>query len=333
MVDKNLCVSDRYLNHRVVFIVPYFGKTPSYFSLWLQSAEKNPDFDFLIYSDLPLSIESRSNVKQVQMSFSQIKERIERILKQKICLKTPYKLCDYKPMYGLIFEEDIKKYDFWGFIDIDLILGRLIDYITDEMFDLYDKLYYEGHFSLFRNCKLMNTLFMREYSNIIDWRYAFSTNYACHFDENGTVAWAHEIDPNCGIRFYNAWDFLDVPVDSYEILDGRTAGYAIWSDGVLKFFSFDGMQTRELMYIHLQKRKMNDFTTDSSKGFAVSRNSFYDLTVLNSNNYAEPEKDREKIKEFRAEKNRARRKQIVTNLMNGAIRFRICHRFNKWKSK
>lgn len=321
------------MKNKVAFIIPYFGRLPSYFSLWLKSAEKNPNFDFFICSDLPLNVKTESNVKQIQITFIELKSKIEKLLDQKVCLKTPYKLCDFKPMYGLIFEENLKEYDFWGFIDIDLILGRLTTFITDELLDLYDKLYYEGHFSLFRNCKLMNTLFMRKYPHVLDWEYAFSTNYACHFDENGTVAWAHEVDPNCGIRYYTSWDFLDVPVDSYEILDRETNGYALWIDGLLKFCSFDGMQTRELMYIHLQKRNMNGVVMNNSKGFAIARTTFYNIDSTGHAEYTKPEKHIENIEKFRAERKCARRKQIVTNLLNGALRARVYRKLRKWKSR
>lgn len=321
------------MKNKVAFIIPYFGRVPSYFSLWLQSAEKNPDFDFFIYSDLPLDIKAESNVKQIQISFVELKSKIEKLLNRKVCLKTPYKLCDFRPMYGMIFEEEIKGYDFWGFIDIDLILGRLTTFISDELLDTYDKLYYEGHFSLFRNCELMNTLFMRRYPHVLDWQYAFSTNYACHFDENGTAAWAHEVDPNCGIRYYNSWDFLDVPIDSYEISDGKVNGYALWIDGVLKFYSFDGTHTRELMYIHLQKRKMKKLVKNTLLGFAIARNTFYDLDVTESTEYTEPEKYIENVEKFKVERKCARRKQVVTNLMNGALRARVYRKLRKWKSR
>lgn len=321
------------MKNKVAFIIPYFGKMPPYFSLWLQSAEKNPDFDFLIYSDLQLNINPESNVKQIKVSFGELKCKIEKLLNRKVCLKSPYKLCDYRPMYGLLFEEDIQKYDFWGFMDVDLILGNICKFISDELLDLYDKLYYEGHFSLFRNCELMNTLFMRQYPHIMDGKYAFSTNYACHFDENGTVAWAHEVDPDCGIRFYTAWDFLDVPVDSYEIIDGKSSGYALWIDGILKFCSFDGKQTRELMYIHLQKRTMNECVTNNSVGFAIARNTFYNLDMIRCAEYTEPEKDVEKIEKFIIERKYARRKQIVTNLMNGALRARVYRMIRKWNCR
>lgn len=321
------------MKNKVVFIIPYFGKVPPYFSLWLQSAEKNLDFDFLIYSDLQLNINPESNVKLIKVSFGELKCKIEKLLNKKVRLKSPYKLCDYRPMYGLLFEENIQKYDFWGFMDVDLILGNISKFISDELLDLHDKLYYEGHFSLFRNCELMNTLFMRQYPHIMDWEYAFSTDYACHFDENGTVAWAHEVDPDCGIRFYTAWDFLDVPVDSYEIIDGKSSGYVLWIDGILKFCSFDGKKTRELMYIHLQKRTMNEFVTNNSIGFAIARNTFYNLDMIRCAEYTEPEKNVEKIEKFRTERKYARRKQIVINLINGALRARIYRIIRKLKCR
>lgn len=325
------------MKNKVAFIIPYFGRIPSYFALWLKSAEKNSDFDFLIYSDLPFNIESKSNIKLINISFVELKSKIEKLLNRKVCLKSPYKLCDYKPMYGLIFEKDLENYDFWGFMDIDLILGCLNTYITDELLNSYDKLYYEGHFSLFRNCKLMNTLFMKKYQNVLDWKYAYSTNYICHFDENGTVVWAHEVDPSCRIRFYTSWDFLDAPVNSYEISDGQTNGYALWEDGILKFYSFDGMVIKELMYIHLQKRKMyiqgGKENIKDSLGFAIARNTFYNLDTLGCGEYIKPDSNVKNIKQFMMEKKRARRKEIVTNVINGALKARVYRRIKKWKSR
>ena len=39
------------MNYKIVMILPYFGKLPNYFDLWLQSAEKNSTIDWLIYTD------------------------------------------------------------------------------------------------------------------------------------------------------------------------------------------------------------------------------------------------------------------------------------------
>ena len=38
-------------------------------------------------------------------------------------IEDAYKLTDFKPAYGEIFQDYIIQYDFWGFTDIDLIYG------------------------------------------------------------------------------------------------------------------------------------------------------------------------------------------------------------------
>ncbi|MDO4333568.1 MAG: hypothetical protein Q4C58_12910 [Eubacteriales bacterium] len=321
------------MKNKVVFIIPYFGKIPNYFTLWLKSAEKNPEFDFLIYSDLPLRLREHSNVRQINITFDAVRTKIQEKIPGKICLQTPYKLCDYKPAYGYVFFNEIAEYDFWGFMDIDLILGKISDYVTDDLLDKYDKLFFEGHFSLFRNCTLMNQLFFRCYPRVLNWKYAFTTKYSCHFDENGTVAWAHEVDAKSGIRFYTAWNFMDVPVSSYEIGNGKTEGFAIWDDGVLNYYSFDGEKNIELMYIHLQKREMKGDVLNDSKRFAIARNSFYDLEKKYTDEYLTRDMDAKNKADFMHTIAKKRRQEKIRNLKNGALKARICRLLLRWKSR
>lgn len=66
-----------------------------------------------------------------------------------------------------------------------------------------------------RNCEKMNTLFQNSYSRVLDFRHAFSTNYSCHFDENGTIAWPQN---ETQIRCYMEAKFVDPKWDSYELI-------------------------------------------------------------------------------------------------------------------
>lgn len=143
------------MNKNIVMIIPYFGKVPDYFNLWLKSAESNPNFTFYIYTDLDFNVNENSNVKIKHITFCKLVDKIKCLFGDDIKLKNPYKLCDYKPAYGLIFQDDIKEFDFWGFCDIDLIFGDLNKFISSSVYDEYDKIFYHGHFSLFKNCKKM----------------------------------------------------------------------------------------------------------------------------------------------------------------------------------
>jgi len=41
-----------------------------------------------------------------------------------------YKLCDFKPMYGFMFQDYIKDYVAWAHCDVDIILGDFIGFIN-----------------------------------------------------------------------------------------------------------------------------------------------------------------------------------------------------------
>ena len=138
--------------HSVALILPYFGKFPNYFPLWLKSAGANPSFTFMIFTDIDMSgYDIPHNVHVHSMTLEGIRKRAAKYLDFEPVLNTPYKLCDYRPMYGLIFEDYLSGYDFWGFCDCDLIWGDMSKFITDEMMDKYGRLYRNGHLQLLRN--------------------------------------------------------------------------------------------------------------------------------------------------------------------------------------
>ena len=138
--------------HSAALILPYFGKFPNYFPLWLKSAGANPSFTFMIFTDIDMSgYDIPHNVHVHSMTLEGIRKRAAKYLDFEPVLNTPYKLCDYRPMYGLIFEDYLSGYDFWGFCDCDLIWGDMSKFITDEMMDKYGRLYRNGHLQLLRN--------------------------------------------------------------------------------------------------------------------------------------------------------------------------------------
>lgn len=143
----------------VVLILPYFGKFPDIFPLFLKTAEKNPNINFLIISDSEENIDYPGNVIVLSQTFSEFRELMEKRLGQTIVLEKPYKLCDYKPVYGYVLSEQIKQYDYWGYCDCDLIWGDLYSFIEPLMEKGYDKIFASGHLTLYRNTQENNELF------------------------------------------------------------------------------------------------------------------------------------------------------------------------------
>jgi hypothetical protein len=91
-------------------------------------------------------------------------------------------------MYGLIFEDHIKEYNFWGYCDTDIILGDLKNILTNEILEKYEIIsshpqYMAGPFSLYKNIKEVNNLFLRSK----DWKEVILNKNYISFDEASDV--------------------------------------------------------------------------------------------------------------------------------------------------
>ena len=158
---------------RVGLIVVWFGKWPLWFPAFLQSCKFNPDIDWLLFTDCPAPpASSVENVKFIPFSTEQFNSLASDKLNHPINIKRPYKVCDFRPAYGVIFKDFLNEYDFWGYCDIDVIWGDISRFVTSEMLSKYsiitskkDKI--AGHFSLFRNTQEVNSIF-KSYPGYID---------------------------------------------------------------------------------------------------------------------------------------------------------------------
>ena len=61
---------------KIVLIVPYFGKMPTYFELWMLSASYNKSIDFVILTDNEIKCDSK-NIKVIRCCFDEVKENVE----------------------------------------------------------------------------------------------------------------------------------------------------------------------------------------------------------------------------------------------------------------
>ncbi|MBQ6972506.1 MAG: hypothetical protein IJP86_09175 [Synergistaceae bacterium] len=149
--------------HSAAIIQHYYGKLPNYFPLWLKSAGCNPQFDFMIFTDCDFSgYKVPGNVHVIHMTFDELRARIAQHLDFPFVCDTAYKACDYRPMYGLIFEDYLADYEFWGTCDPDEIWGDMGRFITPEILDNYSRIYRLGHLQLFRNTEDVRTFALHE---------------------------------------------------------------------------------------------------------------------------------------------------------------------------
>ncbi len=151
----------------IAILTCWYGPYPWYFPLFIHSCSYNPTVDFILITDNKEIIYNKpENVIVIDETLDEIKRIASDKLGFTVNIDYPYKLCDFKPAYGYIFPEIIEKYDFWGIGDIDIVYGRIREFMNKELLNEYDIIssrhdYITGSFCLFRNCEKVNTLFMQ----------------------------------------------------------------------------------------------------------------------------------------------------------------------------
>lgn len=281
---------------KIVFIVPYFGNFKNYFQLFLNSCATNSNYNWLIFTDNKQKYEYPDNVKVQYMSLEDLKRVIEKRMGFEVSLDRAYKLCDYKPAYGYIFEEYIKEYDYWGHCDTDVIFGDLSSFLENCNIDNYDKAFFLGHCTLYRNTIENNRRFMLKLNGIYRYKEVFSKKEICAFDEqfdrsvndiyrqyNFSVL-NQEYEANLYTKSSNfkitRYDFSK----SKYVVEKRTNSFFAWENG--KLFRYllkdDKIVKEEYMYIHLQLRNMQVKLSDMhTNRYKIIPNAFEKLEFDN----------------------------------------------------
>lgn len=153
--------------YKIALLTCYFGEFPWYFKFFVHSCRYNLDVDFIIITDIAVNkADYPENIIFIKKNLSEINTLAKKKLGFTVQIEHAYKLCDFKPTYGVLFDDILKPYDFWGHGDIDIVYGNIRKFITNKILSSYDLIsvrpeYVSGYFALFRNNKKMNTLFTK----------------------------------------------------------------------------------------------------------------------------------------------------------------------------
>lgn len=156
---------------KIAIIIPYFGKLPELAAYYFGSCTLNSQIDFLFFTDQPKPADLPKNVRYIKFSLKQFNALSEKETHVKTKIKHPYKLCDYKPLYGHIFRTYLRNYDWWGYTDLDMIFSDFDSFLTEEDFTEFDIITarensFAGNFTLFKNSEVNRLL----YQNSDNWK-------------------------------------------------------------------------------------------------------------------------------------------------------------------
>src|SRR5258706_7901064 len=128
-----------------IMITPYFGELPP----WMNNFSIPPGYDWLFDRDI---------------------EKFRIRVKTKLGIEYPGlpgtgKIWDYRCALGLLYEEEIKSYDFFGHCDFDMVFGDVDKWFDDATLNELDiwsnhDTYICGPWTLYRNTVEVRNLFI-----------------------------------------------------------------------------------------------------------------------------------------------------------------------------
>jgi hypothetical protein len=172
-------------NTTIALVTCWYGQYPWYLPYFIHSCIYNPTIDFYIVTDNKQILPNKpQNVIIIHKTIEDIKSLASNKLDFPVVIENAYKLCDFKPAYGLLFSEFLNKYDFWGHGDIDIMYGDIRGFMTEEVLLNHDVIssrhdFITGTYCLYRNNQQMNTLFMQSK----DYKHVFTNTEHFCFDE------------------------------------------------------------------------------------------------------------------------------------------------------
>lgn len=269
----------------------------NYFDLFVESCGNNPTIDFLFFTDSSFA-SKYSNFRVIHTSLEKIKADIVEFYKGEVdvSLTCGIKTTDFFPAFGEIYRDLFSGYDFWGYLDNDIILGDLRSFLTEDILQKYDKISPTSHFSLLRNTPRLNSLYRTKIGNKEPWKEAFRAKGTMAFAERPITDFGmNRICSEKHVEIYDSPVFYDVSCLHYRLQNSfylfpkkekenkRHCVFAYQHGELFKVllnkkkgqFAYFG-----LAYIHLQKRPMKYNGETLETPLLIKQGSFENIDVI-----------------------------------------------------
>lgn len=308
--------------YSVGIICAYFGQLPGCYQTWLHSCEYNRTVDFFLVTDQHTK-NTPTNVHVINMSFQELKNIVVSKFGESISLEQPYKLCDFKPMYGVIFQKYLNGFDYWGHCDMDLVFGDLQHFFEYYHLEKFDKFLNLGHLSLYRNTEENNYRFEMDGSDCGSWKKVLADREGYAFDE---VDGIYQIYLKHGYPQFDKRIFADISCIYKRF---RCAKKDInyenqifyWENGHVyrDYWEKGKKHTEEFIYIHFKQRRFEipKFNVKNVNAFFIVPSGFIEKHHSSTlNDVFQLNCYKGQIYE-KMELNRYRRKQLFSKVQRG----------------
>ena len=263
----------------IAIVNTFFGPPPAWLPAFFRSCQTNPDVRWLIYADFDVTLPTPPNVTITPLTLDEFNARASAAVGTAITIEraTIRKICDFKPIYGLMFTDDLREYEWWAYSDIDVVWGDIRRFVTDDLLHAHiivsprqRKL--GGHGTFVRNTEANN----RTFEMVPDVLAILTNPLYLRLDENILTHHLRELIAKSSFKARPKiyWEQeMTITADYQKALLASDADWRMWwREG--RAFDAEG---REVMYLHFHKlvkcMTAIDFGYgDTPSAFSLSRN-------------------------------------------------------------
>ena len=160
---------------KIALVALWIGKIPDYFWYHYETTKNINNIDFIFFTDQNIELDA-INYKVVITTKEEIESKLSVILNHNCFISNNKKFNDLKACYGELFKDYIIGYDYYGYYDIDTLMGDLNEWIFPylpeyDVISFADEKYHNricGPLTIIRNDEVINKLYRLQLDRFID---------------------------------------------------------------------------------------------------------------------------------------------------------------------